>query len=224
MPAYTAWRAGVGGERVHGVREARTGADPVVTAVGADEHGVAVGAEVDRVAERLRERGDRGDARNALDEAPGSSSSACFQSPSWPRRQTVPSVLTATTTPGKRRRRRDEVGARAEAGATPGSGSGRRSCPRGSSACRTRPLESMCQAARRLITVPVGGNVGSPGTGANVFPASVDYERRSAVPVRTMIVSPMAETPVIDTPRQSRPGLHHGVGCAGGDRCRPRAP
>ena len=59
----------VRGERVHGVWEPRPGADPVVPAVGADQDRVPIGAEVDRLTERLGERGDGRDPRHALDEA-----------------------------------------------------------------------------------------------------------------------------------------------------------
>ena len=106
--------SGVGRKRIHGVGKPGTGTNPVVTPIGADQHRVAVGAEVDRVAERCGERGDRRDPRHALDDARGEE------------QQRLLPVAVLTAAPdgavcahcdnhaGQRRRRRDQVCAGAE--------------------------------------------------------------------------------------------------------------
>src|SRR5580700_766761 len=142
----------------------------------------------------------------------GSSNSACFQSPSWPRRQTVPSVLAATTTPGSAAGEAIRSAPAPRSG-EPGSGTAAVSCVTFAT-CLTVPPGSISQASVPTVTTPPGGNAVSDGAVAKFLPPSVD---RSAAPasVRTRIVSPMAETCAMSTPR-SATGLHHGGAAAAG--------
>ena len=125
----------------------------------------------------------------------GSRRSARFQSPSWPRRQTVPSVLTATTTPGSA-----AVAAIRSAPAPrsgePGSSSGV-ALTAVSATCSTRPAGSISQRC-----FPIGHHVErrerrGVGSGRERAAAVGRQQRRRPCAVRTMIVSPMAETRVI---------------------------
>ncbi len=76
-----------------------------------------------------------------------------------------------------------------------------------SATCSTRPAGSISQRSLPVVTTLSGGNDAVSGAVANMVPPSVDSSV-APVAVRTMIVSPMAETRVIAVPR-SATGLHH---------------
>src|ERR1700681_1681680 len=142
---------------------------------------------------------------------PGGRSSACFQSPSWPRLQTVPSVPTATTTPGNGAGEALRSAPAPRWGA-PGSGSAALSL-RMSALWRTTPAGSIDHTSLPTVTEPVGGNAVLTA-GTKLFPAFDDTSVAPA-PVRTVIVSPMAATRVMGAPpRPTR--LHHGAAARAG--------
>ena len=74
--------------------------------------------------------------------------------------------------------------------------------------CRIRPAASIVHSWLPDTTVPVGGNAPAPDTVANALPPSVDISVAPAR-VRTTILSPMAETRVIASPRRAT-GAHQG--------------